>query len=325
MWRIRRSRFVPTLTVPVTLAVVVWLSLPEQDVDRHFDARVSQPAYVATHPRVYFDAGHWNIHTAGGRYKPFADLIRNDGYEVLSRKGSLTREKLHDFQVLVIANALGFRGSLQQLVNVAHLDRGLHLNAAAFSPEECAAVRDWVHDGGSLLLVADHAPAGEAAASLASAFGVTMTNGWAEEPKSHDPETGHWGFLVFSRENGQLLDHPITRGRNVAERLQRIATTGQALLAPPGTVSFLKLSPEARLYPFSRSGDNEFRSAANLAQGVALGYGAGRVVLLGEAAVLTSQVARARDRVFYFGMRWPRSDNRQLALNIMRWLSHALN
>jgi hypothetical protein len=53
--------------------------------------------------------------------------------------------------------------------------------------------------------------------------------------------TGNWGFLVFSKENGQLLDHPITRGRNEVEQLKKITTfTGQSLKPPRGSVSFLK-------------------------------------------------------------------------------------
>ena len=321
-----RSRFPKLLTICASIIALVWLLLPSQDADPAFNPYVRQPAYANEHPRVYFDAGHWNVHTADGRYRPFSELIRHDGYEVVTGKGTLTTEKLGGYQVLVIANALGWRGSLQQLVNILHGDRHIHVGGPAFTPEECTSVRDWVRAGGSLLLISDHAPTGEAAAPMAAAFGVKMNNQWTEEPKSHDPETDSWAFLVFSRENGQLLDHPITRGRNDSERLKRVTTfTGQSLVPPSGSVSILKLSAEARDYPFSKSDDNEFRSAANLAQGVALEFGAGRVVVIGEAAVLTSQLARAPGREFHFGLDWPSSDNRQFALNIMHWLSHALN
>jgi hypothetical protein len=44
------------------------------------------------------------------------------------------------------------------------------------------------------------------------------------------------------------------------------------------------------------------------------------VVILGEAAMLTAQVA---DGVA-FGMNIPGNDNRQFALNIMHWLSRRL-
>ena len=321
-----RSRFPKVLTICACLLFFVWAVLPSQEGDPTFNPNVPRPAYLDAHPRVYFDTGHWNVHTPDGRYKPFADLLRHDGYEVLASKGALQGGKLRGFQVLVIANALGWRGSLQQFVNILHGDRHIHIAGPAFTAAECQAVRDWVRGGGSLLLISDHAPTGDAAAPLAEIFGVRMNNQWTEEPKSHDTVTDSWAFLVFSRDNGQLLDHPITRGRNEAERLKMVTTfTGQSLRVPPGAVSFLMLSAEARDYPFGKSDDNEFHSAANLAQGVALEFGAGRVVVLGEAAVLTSQLARAPGREFHFGLDWPGSDNRQLALNIMHWLSRALN
>jgi hypothetical protein len=55
-------------------------------------------------------------------------------------------------------------------------------------------------------------------------------------------------------------------------------------------------------------------------QGLAFERGAGRVVVLGEAAILTAQVAR-HER---FGMSSPGCDNRQFALNVVHWLTHEL-
>jgi hypothetical protein len=321
-----RSRFPKILTCAGCLVFLVWAVVPSQEGDPAFNPKVDRPTYADRHPRIYFDAGHWNIHTADGRYQPFSELMRNDGYEIVSGKGKFSQQALAGSEVLVVANALGFRGTLQQFINILHADEHLHVPSRAFDDEECAIVREWVRQGGSLLLISDHAPAGEAASPLANAFGVGMSNWWAEEPTSHDEVTGNWGFLVFSRENRQLVDHPITRGRNPAETLHRITTfTGQSLIPPEGATSLLKLSPEAREYPWSKSPDDRFHSAANRAQAVAMSFGSGRVVVFGEAAVLTSQLARAPGREFHFGMDWPGSDNRQLALNVMHWLSHALN
>ncbi|HYN25556.1 MAG TPA: hypothetical protein VES69_10995, partial [Pyrinomonadaceae bacterium] len=63
-------------------------------------------------------------------------------------------------------------------------------------------------------------------------------------------------------------------------------------------------------------------SAAGRAQGIAFKFGKGRVVVLGEAAMLSAQLAGAEKRPM--GMNVPGSDNRQLALNIMHWLSGLL-
>ena len=60
-------------------------------------------------------------------------------------------------------------------------------------------------------------------------------------------------------------------------------------------------------------------SAAGRAQGIAFKFGKGRVVVLGEAAMMSAQLAGPEKR--RMGMNMPGSDNRQLALNIMHWLS----
>jgi hypothetical protein len=62
-------------------------------------------------------------------------------------------------------------------------------------------------------------------------------------------------------------------------------------------------------------------SVAGRAQGLALDVERGRVVVLGEAGVLRAQRERKGERV---GMNAPGYDNRQLALNILHWLSRVL-
>ena len=51
-------------------------------------------------------------------------------------------------------------------------------------------------------------------------------------------------------------------------------------------------------------------------------FGRGRVVVLGEAAMLTARLHRFDGRPI--GMNTPGYDNRQLALNIMHWLTRLL-
>jgi hypothetical protein len=150
-----------------------------------------------------------------------------------------------------------------------------------------------------------------------------MTNWYAEDGTHHDPETDNWGFLVFQRADGTLLEHAITESARDEERIEKVMTfTGQALrVRNPHAVPFLQLSPDAREYPRRNADDNEFRPAAGFAQGVALEFGKGRVVILGEAAMLSSQITKTRLGTFRFGMSRPGYDNRQLALNIIHWLS----
>jgi hypothetical protein len=94
---------------------------------------------------------------------------------------------------------------------------------------------------------------------------------------------------------------------------------GQSLKGPAGSVPFLKLSKAAvDIGP----GGARKRPAAGRAQGIALYHGKGRVVVLGEAAMLSAQVVGPQGRSF--GMNRPNIDNRQLALNVMRWLAGSL-
>ena len=57
------------------------------------------------------------------------------------------------------------------------------------------------------------------------------------------------------------------------------------------------------------------------AQAVAFEYGRGRVVVLGEAAMISAQIDDRGDK---FGMNQPGIDNRQFALNVLHWLTRAL-
>jgi hypothetical protein len=63
-------------------------------------------------------------------------------------------------------------------------------------------------------------------------------------------------------------------------------------------------------------------SAAGRAQAVALKFGKGRVVVQGEAAMLSAQIAGPNKEKM--GMNAPGIDNRQYAINVMHWLSGVL-
>lgn len=274
----------------------------EQRCDPDFDTRVNNPAYTEKGPRVLFDEAHHNFHTVNGRYKPFADLIRSDGYLVTPSREEFIPGLLSKFDILVIANALGAeRLGAREAAN------------SAFAEEECDAVRDWVQAGGCLLLITDHYPTGHAAEDLARRFGVQMSKGMTDE-------------YLFTSERGLPAAHPIVRGRSAAEQVHRVRTfTGQSLKGPAESTSLLVLpegAEEMRPDPVDHYDRTKASKgpAVHPSQGVALTFGRGRVVVLGEAAMLSAQLAGERR----FGMNAPDIDNRQLALNIMHWLSRLL-
>ena len=280
----------------------------QQIADPGFNVRVDIPSYTKNFPRVLFDEAHNNFHTSTGRYKPFADLIFSDGYQVSVNRKPFSKESLQTHKVLVIANALGAEEMDEE-----------GAAQSAFTDGEVKAVHDWVRGGGALLLIADHAPFGGAAEALAKQLGVSMSKGFVRDPEHSDGDAP--GRLIFSRENKLLLDHPITNGRSDAERVNRVLTfTGQALKGPEGSAGFMKLGPAAVDVP-SREATNNV-PVGGQAQGLAFKFGKGRVVVMGEAAMLSAQLTGPQRSPM--GMNVPGSDNRQLALNIMHWLSGLL-
>ena len=280
-----------------------------QMADPNFDAKVDKPAYKKNGPKVLFDEAHNNFHTAAGRYKPFADLITNDGYQVVSNQQKFSGEVLKGYRILVISNALG-----------AALMSDPSASNPAFTEAESDAVRDWVRQGGSLLLIADHAPMGAANQILARRFQVDMSKMYTADPQNSDQ--GSSSFIVYTRAAGTLADHPVTRGRNESERVNKIiAFTGQSLKGPADSFAFMRLADTA-IDTMPGPNANPV-SAAGRAQGIALSSGKGRVIVLGEAGMLSAQIVGPQQ--IKFGMNRPGIDNRQLALNIMHWLSGILN
>ena len=162
-------------------------------------------------------------------------------------------------------------------------------------------------------MITDHEPYGSASQALAQRFGVLMNTSGTDDPAHSDQK---YGGLVFTRQDGLVLDHPITRGRDPSEQVNRVETFyGQALIGPVGSTPFLRFADTA-----TYESDNGERSAAGWAQGVALEYGAGRVVVMGEAAELSAQLAGDEP----MGMNVAGIDNRQMALDIVRWLARSL-
>lgn len=284
----------------------------QQVVDSTFRPRVRAPAYASgAGPLVLVDEAHNNRHTLDGSYRPFAELLRLDGYRVEPLRQRLTREALARARILVIINALASQ----------NVDNWVLPTPSAFDADEITAVHDWVAGAGALLLAADHMPFPGAAEDLARRFGVAFSNVFAIDTATWDP-------IVFRRSDGSLARHPITEGRNAAERIDSVMTFwGQA---------FRVSAPASALFTFGRSvisyqAERAWRwtdSTPTLrvegwSQGAALTLGAGRVVVLGEAGMLSAQVSGPNRTPM--GMNAPGArQNEQFALNLLHWLSGLL-
>jgi uncharacterized protein (DUF2249 family) len=156
------------------VVAVAALRLGQQQVaDPSFEAKVTHPAYKDRHPKVLFDEAHNNFQTTQGGYKPFVELITNDGYAVTPNQQKFQQKVLEGYEMLIIADALGTARPI-----LPPTDKAAYRAAAskpAFTQEECAAVRSWVNAGGSLLVASDHAPVGAAMENLSGQFGVEMS------------------------------------------------------------------------------------------------------------------------------------------------------
>jgi hypothetical protein len=282
--------------------------------DPEFKAVVERPAYLKSSPRLMFDEAHNNFHTLTGRYKPFADLLMSDGYRLVINRQPFTKKSLESFKLLVIANALA-----------EDIDEPGAENPA-FTEEECVVVRDWVRSGGSLLLVANQRPFGSSSAILAKQFGVEMTGNHTQDDENF-AEKFRSDYIVYSRENQQLQNHAITQGRDESEKINRVIVfRGQSLKGPQDSIAFLKLAKSAKdILPGENTNTPPVMTpvADGYAQGIALKLGSGRVVVLGEADMLTALLGNPPENE-PIGMNYPGIDNKQLALNIMHWLSGLL-
>jgi cyanophycinase len=279
----------------------------QQAADTAFQPPVPHPAYARGQgPRVVIDEAHANFHTVDGRYRPFAEVARRDGYVVRAGTETFSAASLEGVDLLVIANAI--QEGAEWVLPVA----------SAFTDEEIEAVVAWVRGGGGLLLLADHMPFPGAADALGRALGLRFVNGFAN--LSDD---------VFRRSDGTLADHPITRGRDASERVDSVRTfTGQAFVAAaPGPDPLLVLDSGAvSLQPdtaWAFHDETPSLDAEGAWQGAAFPLGAGRVVVLGEAAMFSAQLAgEARNPM---GMNHPQAaQNPQLLLNTLHWLSGLL-
>ena len=294
-----------TLVVAVVLARAVHGTFAplgalcaQQVADTAFRPQIDKPAYrPGTGPVVQIDEAHRNFHTATGRYLPFAELLRRDGYVVKASAVRFTAEALRSGRVLVISNANGEEdpgGSTPR-------------DPSAFSADEITAVASWVAGGGSLLLIADHPPWSPAAEALGRAFGIRFRSGMARKP---DDLTGR---LVFRKSDGTLVDHPITSG------ITEVATfAGASFQLEAHGEALLVFGSDA--YLFSQQSDKSPVPVKGHLQGAVLRFAKGRVAVFGEAAMFTAQLSGPDYHPMGMNAAIAKQ-NPQFILKLLRWLA----
>lgn len=286
----------------------------QQRSDPTFGLTVAHPRYGSgLGPIILLDEAHFNFHTTGGRYRPFAEFLAKDGYRVTPNHAPFSAETLRSARILVIANAL----------NAVNQETWTLPTPSAFTDEEISAIKQWVTEGGSLFLIADHMPFPGAAEKLAGAFGFTFYNGFAMR-KQGDASVGRALRVpdIFTPGKG-LVDGPVTKGRSAAEQITSVRTfTGQAFEIPAGATPIIVLDDSFNMLIPKTAWQFEENTtivpAKGLVQGASLESGKGRVVVFGEAAMFSAQIQGDSTRM---GMNASDAkQNPQLLLNIVHWL-----
>ncbi len=282
----------------------------QQVPDTNFTFKIESPAYVlGKGPKIMVDDYHWNFHTIEGRYKPFAKILSEDGYELGSYGDFFTKEGLEKCKILVVSNSL----------DSSNLQTWTLPTPSAFTKTEIEEIKKWVDGGGRLFLIADHMPFAGAAYELGKAFGFEYSNCFAKDNREGMPER-------FCREDGTLPGNRITDGRNEKEKIDTvIAFTGSAFKIPNGAEPILPLGDFYTLYTpktaWEFKDDTPKGPGKGYYQGAYMKYGKGKIVIFGEAAMFSAQLAGAPPDQRKTGFNSPRArQNIQLLLNIIHWL-----
>jgi hypothetical protein len=271
----------------ISTAGLVWTLWPAPGARAYSSAYAGGRSRYRLGPRVAIDLGHYNDAPADSRFAALGELLTRDGYRVTRSRQRLVPEYLKGFSVLLIGNAMPYPTGARRMAEAVGLG-----GMATFGADEVAAVRDWVHAGGSLLLIADAPHSGKAAAPLAAALGATLHECPAPV------------FLPAA----VPTEHPIREGRSeYGERVE-----GVAVLANGWVETTLPAVPILKL-------PEDSSCAAGKPVALAIEFGGGRVV------ALTAQLERDEDLIRRTGVDPGRLGNRQFVLNAMHWLSRGLD
>ncbi|QWP77408.1 hypothetical protein J5226_03095 [Lysobacter sp. K5869] len=315
----------PFLAFAAALAMAAAFSAAAQQApDPDYAPPVRTPAYAAgAGPVLCVDEGHHNFHTLEGRYRPFGELMRRDGYAVRPLSARLSARSLAPCSILVIANAQPSDASWDDYASPT---------PSAFGAAEVRAARRWVEGGGRLWLIADHMPLAGAAAHLARAFGFEFDDGFAMPGFDADPQRRKEIFrqpTLFRLSDGTLAANAISHGGAPGESVEQVRSfTGQAFRLPPRAEPVLTLPPGylslLPAKPWKFDADTPRTEVGGWSQGALLRLGKGRVAVFGEAAMFSAQ--RQGPQGDPMGMNAPGAErNYQFALNLAHWLSGRLD
>jgi hypothetical protein len=294
-------------------------------------AVAQEPAYsFGTGPAVLIDAAHHNLIDI---VESHGTWLEEEGFRVRILRQPFDHESLVGADVVITATPSAPRNAVTRPWTEEKFARAWQPPfPSAFTAGEISALREWVTEGGGLVLIFDHMPVSNAVEELAAAFGVEVANGHA-----YDARMLRWegdslskkeaGAAVFRRIDGTLAAHRITDGRSVSERIDSVALGGGAAfrLPPDGRpllalgTWFVSLLPEA---PFRFRKDTPRQPIGGWSQGGVLRVGRGRLAVFSDAGILATHDEVAVQEPPWNG--W-QLQNPRLLLNTLHWLSGLLD
>jgi hypothetical protein len=318
------------LTAIFFIMVLTSCSESPQQADPSFKPKNTVASFAPHHsPTVIVDNAHNNFLSITGRYKPFAQVLRSDGFIVRANTEKFTLKTLSQADVLVIANAL----------DKPRKDWHPPYNQALHS-DEVTAITDWVAKGGALMLIADHTPFPKVIENLAQSLGFTFSNGHVKSaifrktdrsltahittyPK--ESSTSKNGIAQFS--NTQSLPFYIQQQSTTKPAYKQVTHVktfgGSAFTVPKNALSLLNLGRNAisiePAIPFQVNATTPRIAIDGWSQGAVLTLGKGRVAVFSEGMMFSSQRDTTTGNIL--GMTSSGAEqNESFLLNIMHWL-----
>ncbi len=287
----------------------------QQVIDSLFAYNLKTPVYPFNKgPIVLIDEFHNNDMSLNNRMLPFIKVLIDDGYRVKPLKDAISRWSLDKAKLLVIIGAL----------NKTNVNNWKLPTPDAISDVEVNELLQWIDNGGSLLLVADHMPFPGAIKNLSTKLGVDWYNGFVID-------SINWGMSIFSKKDGTLRHHPLLNGRSLNEKVNSVATYY-------GSGFKLKDSSITGLFSFNNKDIVSYQTkeawkmdtstsvleSDELFQAAVMNKGRGKVALIGEASLFSAQlVGKDKNPV---GVNFKNENqNLQFVLNLFHWLSGFLD
>ena len=303
----------------LTIAVVLLLNSCQGYAVPTYSEPVAPSVNDAARPVIVFAEGHNNFGDDRDSFSvEMEQFLASEGFDLKQHMGAITREALKGVSILHTDNALAPENQ----------DNWTLPTPSAFTPEEISIIYDWVHDGGSLLMVIEHMPFGGSYEDLAKAFNVETSNGFAVDERllnGYSEEIiSNAGWFVFRQDNGSLGDHAILTGRQPHETIVFLAAdVGSAFRLPDHAVSLMTFGSDAiSLEPsvsWKFDSTTPRRSVSGWSQGGVMKVGKGRLAVLGDNFLIIPPSQLESEKEVVSGGYHP-----QFTVNVYRWLSGQL-